>query len=82
MSTQTAVTWDEFREALFAGTFGDPDILRRLAADSIERDLVAIGAEGCGISSSDINHVLYGAIAWGIRYGQGPEAVQDFLRAR
>lgn len=73
--TGPAIPWDEAMEAWQSGRFGDPQELRRLACASLEND------EGCGISSSDINHTIYGAVAWGIRYDLPAEQVQAFLRA-
>lgn len=75
--TQVAIPWADAMEAWQSGRFGDPQELRRLAVarlcDTIPDD--------CGISSSDINHTIYGAMAWGIRYNLPAEQVQAFLRA-
>ena len=72
------VPWSEAMNAWHTGRFGDRDLIRRLAVEALESDI----PDGCGISSSDINHTVYGAIAWGIRYNQTAEQVQDFLKAR
>jgi len=64
------VQWDEVMDRVRDGEFGDWHDLRRKATGSL---IELMGPDsGHGISSSDINHTIYGAVARGIHYGCEP----------
>lgn len=58
--------WKEVMDDVGAGKYGPWHMVRDLAVEALEEDHRAIGREGeYGISSSDINHTIYGMVKSG-----------------
>lgn len=72
-------SWEEAQEAINSGRFGPRTLLNRLAVGNIERDHKRMGVEGCGISSSDVNHEVYGAVAWAMQHNLDTLFVLSYL---
>lgn len=73
-------TWEQAYAVLESGAWGEQITLRTAALRSCERDLAEFGMDGVhGITTSDINHVLYGAMKITLRYGGSRDDLLSYL---
>jgi hypothetical protein len=71
--------WAEVQVEIDRGTFGPRALLNRMAAERIAQSMEDMGCEGCGISSSDINHEVYGAVSWAMQHNLDRDYVWGYL---
>lgn len=73
-------TWEQAYAVLDSGVWGDAISLRTKALRSLERDFEQMGEAGIhGITTSDINHTLYGAMKCTLSYGGSREDLLSYL---
>ena len=72
-------SWEDTFDAVRSGKLGSWEALRIAATNNLTRVMREMGADGQGITSSDINHTLYTPCALALRDNKDDQFVLDYL---